>query len=244
MFQRTTIFMNSLANQYVFSLHHRAEKRTRNQNSPLINQYHQNFFPQEQPMARNAHTAKPWQHNQRKNKHVSDKKPERSPHRPLRPESTPVPIKNKNNSTASEINQGNEMKGSSPFYERENIFHKKRESSETGTNNNYRSVGNEYVSPQSSIKAKRRESGDRNPYNPNWTRWILKTHFDVKLERYEEGVGAAKWKVRRYKNTKDQNNRESPFEGTELDFRRNSQGMMDRSQNPSFNQSNYLLIEL
>lgn len=41
-----------------------------------------------------------------------------------------------------------------------------------------------------------------NPYNATWTRFILKTHFDIKLEQSENQYNGPKWKIRRLKNVR------------------------------------------
>lgn len=41
-----------------------------------------------------------------------------------------------------------------------------------------------------------------NPYNATWTRFILKTHFDIKLDQTDNQRNGSKWKVRRLKNTR------------------------------------------
>ena len=51
-----------------------------------------------------------------------------------------------------------------------------------------------------------------NPYNPNWTKMVLKNHFDVNIEPNEEQQGI-KWKIRKVKNSN--NRRNSPERQTQ-----------------------------
>lgn len=54
-----------------------------------------------------------------------------------------------------------------------------------------------------------------NPYNPKWTKWVLKHHFDVNIESGEDPYHQVKWKVRKVKNMKKSPERQDEkFEGS------------------------------
>ena len=74
--------------------------------------------------------------------------------------------------------------------------------------NFFKSKGVNYEWQKSETKSQWKFSDIPSPYNPNWNRWVLKTHFDVNLDTIKGRLNTPLWKIRRLKTARQYPNLE------------------------------------